>query len=238
MQKKGLFWVILPIVLLVINGGFVWYQSVQQLQTHLTIRQLHNNVTTRIEADIFFGANGSKMLSHFTYPQEYFISTNNKGEFKAYDPTNNTLISEQNFALSSDINLFAYFFRHKTADLGLQELGFGLISADAEETYIIQNWKAIHVDNPVQRVELVHENDAPIFMAYYDINETCLRKVFFDVYKKVGNFTLPSNITEINYLAPNDSMIQKTVYSNFLINDAVDSKMLNYQIPANAKLLK
>ena len=228
---------LLLLPLLAALSAFTVYQlPIQKLSASLTTKQVHKGKATTLKANLYYAA-GGKMVTHFTYPKEYFLLTNNKGEYKIYDPKANTVEQSQNLAFSTDVTYFGHFLNNRLADMGLRNLGFTLYNTRFENTTTITEWQPQLVNaSSALLVELVHENNLPIFIGYKDLKGNYMRKVFFYNYQKIQQVNLPATMTDINYLAPGDSVVSRTQYSNLLVNETAKSDYFNFQIPANAKL--
>ena len=90
----------------------------------------------------------------------------------------------------------------------------------------------------IKRVELVHKGQNPIFMKYIDPSERTIKKVYYYEYTKLGSVDFPQTITQIDYVTARDSIITKTAYGALKINEQVTSTLLDFVIPANAKIIK
>lgn len=209
---------------------------IQKLTAAITTKQVNKGKSTTVKANLYY-TTGGKLVTHFTQPREYVLLTNSKGEYKIYDPQTNTVEQNQNEAFSTDITYFGHFLNNRTTDMGLRNLGFTLYNTRFETNATVTEWKPMLVDGdtPVV-VELVHENNIPIFLGYKELSGKYLRKVFFYNYQKVQQANLPATITDINYFANGDSIVSRTQYANILVNEQAKGSYFDFQIPANAKL--
>ncbi|QQS29208.1 MAG: hypothetical protein IPM47_20635 [Sphingobacteriales bacterium] len=209
---------------------------IQKLKADITTKQVRSGKSSTVKAELYY-TSGGKLITHFTQPREYVLVTNNKGEYKIYDPNKNTVEQNQSEAFSTDITYFGHFLNNRTTDMGLRNLGFTLYNTRFETNATVTEWQPQLVDrNTPVFVELVHENSIPIFIGYKEWGGKYLRKVFFYNYQKIQHVNLPATITDINYLENNDSIVSRTNYSNILVNEQAKGSYFDFQIPANAKL--
>jgi len=215
-------------------SGFYYLKNIENIRIAMTTKVLEKGKKIIIKAEIYYQARDGKMIIHYSYPTEYFFITNSKGEAKFYDPKNNTVYKKQHFMYSSESSYFYYFLSNKMNDMGLKDLGLHLSETKFEDNLLITTWfPKIIGDGKVGKVELVHENYKPIFMAYYDTKGKILRKVYYYQYADFNNISIPLKVTEFSYLPEGDSVITKTNYSDVKINDL--SANLDNIIPRDAK---
>ncbi|OWY25083.1 hypothetical protein C7N43_17575 [Sphingobacteriales bacterium UPWRP_1] len=220
----------------ILFASFTLRLPIQRLQAAITTKQVKNGQSTTVKATMYYTA-GGKMVTHFTQPREYVLLSNSKGEYKIYDPQNNTVQQSQNQLFSTDVTYFGHFLNNRSGDMGLRSMGFALLNTRFDEGAMITEWKPqlVDADSPYY-IELVHENGEPIFIGYKDIGGKYMRKVFFYNYQKVQQVNLPLTITDINYLANGDSIVGRTQYADLLVNENATGKYFDYKIPQNAKL--
>ena len=153
--------------------------------------------------------------------------------------TKNTVLQQQNATYSTETTQFFYFLHNRKADLGLSSMGFSLSQTKFEDGLMISTWKSpTPMAKSIKRVELVHKGQNPIFMKYIDPSERTIKKVYYYEYTKLGSVDFPQTITQIDYVTARDSIITKTAYGALKINEQVTSTLLDFVIPANAKILK
>jgi outer membrane lipoprotein-sorting protein len=209
---------------------------VEKVYAKMVSRQLQANKTITLKSEICFEKNGN-MVTHFTNPAEYVVVTNKTGEIKVYDPEKNTVIVKQASIFSSQSSQFYYFLTGNTNDFGLSSLGFVPIKTYPEGDLIISEWvlKTPDSKSQVQLIKLVHKQQVPIYMEYKDKAKTTIRKVYYYAYNKFNNFTFPTTTTEIVYNSASDSVITKTVYSDFKFNAEANSSYFSFKVPNTAK---
>lgn len=201
-------------------------------------RQVQAGKSVTIKGEVFYQRNGN-MVTHFSFPRQYFIIANKLGELKIYDPTRNTVMLYRNFLFSTQSSHFYYFFSGKSADMGLNDIGYIQEKIYAEKNLIVSIWKLKIADKKalIQKVRLVFQEQRPVYMHYEDINNKVIRKVFYSNYTQLENNSFPETTTEIIY-GEGDSTVSKTNFFDFKFNHEASNKYFNFQIPHNAKIEK
>lgn len=210
----------------------------QKITAHVFTRQTEKGYVSAITSDLYYTRSGN-LVSSFTSPKLYVMVTNSQGEVRLYDPKKNTVMSFQNSLFSTTTTPFFYFFSGKTGDMGLQHAGFKIADTHFDKDQMITVWKAVNPQpkDPVVYVKLVHQQSRPIYMDYQDAKHKILRKVYYYGYTDLGGVFFPRTFTEILYQQA-DSVITKTEYSNFKLNENARSAYFDFKIPENAKLVK
>ena len=213
-------------------------QSVRKVSATMTMRTAHKGKTINTRAELCYATSG-RMVTLFPKPAELYVFNNSNGEIKVFDPTKNTVLQQQNATYSTETTQFFYFLHNRKADLGLSSMGFSLSQTKFEDGLMISTWKSpTPMAKSIKRVELVHKGQNPIFMKYIDPSERTIKKVYYYEYTKLGSVDFPQTITQIDYVTARDSIITKPAYGALKINEQVTSTLLDFVIPANAKILK
>lgn len=231
---------VFPLALLfLLLTGFTGQYIFQKIAMEMEIRSATAGNAVRTKASIYYTSEG-KMLSYFSEPQEMVIVNNKKGEITIYDPLNNTVAQQQNFMLSTETNQLYFFLENKRADLGLSAMGYTIRNTKIEDGLKITEWNPpMALVKDISLVELVHEKGNPIFMGYYAANGNVIKKTFFYSYTKVSDYiSLPSAVTQIDYKSATDSVVTKTTYTKFRLNQQVEDSKLTFEVPKNAKLIR
>jgi outer membrane lipoprotein-sorting protein len=225
------------IVIILIFSSF--HQRIfEKISLNMETRSATAGKSTQVKATLFYSSEG-KMVSYFTAPQEMIIVNNKNGEIIIYNPLNNTVIQQQNFMMSTETSQLYFFLENKRNDLGLSGMGYTLKATRFEDGLKITNWSPpMELAAQVSSVELVHEKGNPIYMGYHDRKGKIIKKIFFYNYTRVSEYiTFPNAITQIDFKTPKDSVITKTAYSEFHLNQQVNDEKLNYSVPSTAKVI-
>lgn len=224
--------------LLVISMPVQAQQNIQKVSAHIFARQAENGQKTVIQGDLYFTSDG-KLLSHFTDPKSYIMITNKKGEVRIYNQEENSVMQFQNELFSSNAMPFYYFFSGKTKDMGLKQSGYKIVKTNFKDNLTVTLWQPINKKpkDPIAFVKLVHKQANPIYMDYEDAHKKVIRKSYYYNYTNLNGVDFPKAFTEILY-NDKDSVITKTEYSDFKVNEQANSSYFNFKIPTNAKLIK
>jgi outer membrane lipoprotein-sorting protein len=227
------------VLLILLLTGFSKQYIFQKIAMEMEVRSAAAGNAIKTKASIYYTAEG-KMLSYFSEPQEMVIINNKKGEITIYNPISNTVAQQQNYLLGTETNQLFFFLDNKRNDLGLNAMGFTIRNTKIEDGLKITEWNPPMVMlKDVSKVELVHEKGNPIFMGYYAANGGIIKKTFFYNYVKVSDYiSLPSVVTQIDFKSTTDSVVTKTTYTKFRLNQQVEDDKLSFEVPKNAKLLK
>ena len=233
-QANSLFWV----------GGFILITSIstfkkfERISIKMLSRAAHNGYVTTSEADIYYSYTG-KMVTHLKIPEEMIIINNARGEVTIYNVKDNSVYQDQNPLFSTETSQIHIFFQNKRTDLGLKDMGFKTSNTKFEDGLMITEWwPPMEMMSQIQKVELVHERQNPIYLAYVEATGKVVKKVYFYDYIQVGDIEFPTSITQIDYMASNDSIVTKTAYSDIRVDNQIKTDYLDFEIPRNAKILK
>lgn len=210
----------------------------QKVSVEMETRSAMAGKTARMRASIYYTAEG-KMVSYYSEPQEMVIVNNKKGEITIYNPADNTVAQQQNYMLGTETSQLYFFMENKKADLGLSAMGYTVSNTRFEDGLKITEWKPpMNLINEISKVELVHEKGNPIFMAYHGAKGNMIKKMFFYNYTPISEYiVIPSTVTQIDFKTATDSVVTKTVYSQFRLNQQVTDDKLNFIVPSNAKVI-
>jgi outer membrane lipoprotein-sorting protein len=210
--------------------------TVNKIYAELETRQLKDGKYITVKGEICYEGNGN-MVSHYFYPKDYVLLSNNKGEVKLYEPSSNTVVLTQNNAFSSQTSEFYYFFAGKLADMGLSDIGYVQEKVYPEKDLMVSLWKLKKPDakRQVQKIKLVHQRQSPVYMHYEDGKGAIVRKVYYYGYTQLQDVSFPATSTEVMF-SGKDSSVTKSVFRNFRLNEQATSQYFNYKIPSNAKI--
>lgn len=215
--------------------GSLFLQS-GNISFHLESRTLAKGKVVIIKADMYYKYEEGKMITHYTYPFEYYIISNRKGEAKIYDPKSNTVSLKRGLLYSTDIDMINLFLTGRYSDLGLKDMNFKMASSKKDKEYTISTWITDTKDTEKQqKIELAHDRTLPVYMAIYSTDGKVAKKVYYSDYALQGEYYIPARITEVSYVNKNDSVINKKEYSNFTFGVQATGGYFNFVIPQNAK---
>lgn len=215
------------------------YQGMDLVSFEMERRVNAKGQTIRSTATIYFNSEGD-MVTKYTPPLEMYIFNNTEGEIKLYNQTENTVIQSVNYTAGTTNTNFYYFLQGETEDMGLRKLGFALTNTRYEEGLLITEWSApMDMSAGFASVELVHQNDLPVFLGHKDQKGNFVKKAFYYDYTQLDGYIMfPNAITEIEYLGKKDSVITKSNFESFRFNDDVDTQYFDFMIPEDATVLK
>ena len=234
---------ILLIVIIVTSGAFLPGPAavprplaIEKLSVDMTIRQVQQGKSVTLKGSLFYRQNGN-MVTHFIYPREYMIVANKLGETRLYDPVKNTVIQYQNFLFSTQSSQFYYFFSGKISDMGLTRIGYVQDKTYNEGSLLVTEWKLKAPDKKasIQRIKIVYDGQRPVYMHYQEAGGRVFRTVFYYNYQMLDAYFFPATTTEILY-DKGDSVVSKTNYTDFRLNERATGAYYNYTIPPNAKI--
>lgn len=219
--------------------GFNWasFQKIDRFSLELESKSLHNGKSVSLQGEVYFQPKGSLLVTHIRFPFEKYTKSNVLGEFVEYDFRNNRVSRQMEKSLSSRYSFFHIFFNGQTSDMGLLEQGFKLTNTRLDKKMVITEWKPTSTDNVrISKAELVHENNLPIYLAFFDAGGKPIQKSFYSNYNELGNIVLPFTLTEFEYYSSKDSVITRRNYSKPKINSEVTDTWFKFSPPANARL--
>jgi len=192
-----------------------------------------------IKAEVYYLFDQGKMITRYLTPSEYLFISNNKGEASVYYPASNQVAMKQAMEYDTEKTMLYYFLADKLNDLGLKDLGFKLTDTRFEEGLIISTWEPATAFNDVySKVELVHENDLPIYIAYFNVKGKLIQKIYYYNYEFHQDLALPHKVLEYQYLQDGDSIMNRIAYSNVKTGSDAQNEIFNFKIPANARIIK
>lgn len=229
--------VLVAISLLGVSTGFI-HLNMDRIMFRMVTQSLQDGKVSRVEADLYFTALDSRLVTRFHEPVKQVAITNRFGELSIYNESAQTVFHAQGQEYSSENHMIYYFLRGRTRDLGLRELGFKQTHTEISGDLVISQWEApASVRHIFSRIELVHQDFMPIYAGYYGAEGDMLRKVYYTDYENLSHFRLPLSITEFNYLPEGDSIINRVRISDVLINQDAHSSWFEFEIPSHARII-
>lgn len=226
------------VLLLLFNSGFV-STGADRIMMQMESQSLQGGKAATLHGELFYQALDGKLITRLDGQVNQVMITNRYGELVVYDPKNNTVFRAQSLEYSSQNNLIFYFLNGKTHDLGLGEMGFRQQEVEFSEGLMITQWvPPTSLNHLISYVELVHEDYVPIYAGYYDAGGELVKKVYYTDYEYFTDLMLPTTLTEFNYLATGDSIINRVRFSNIRLNRQAVSSWFNFEIPEDARIIE
>lgn len=212
-------------------------QSFDWVSFKMVKRTTSNGAVTSTEADVYYSSDGA-MVTRIVRPTEIYMLNNAYGEFQIYNPQSNSVVRSVDNRMASEHTSYISFLLGRAEDMGLEAAGFVLRDSRVEDMMLISEYQApADAKGYIDFVELVSNGDYPIFMGYVGKDGSYVKKVFYYDFESVANAECPMSITEIDFIK-GDSVLSKTTFSDFKFDRSEDAKMVNFEIPENAKLIK
>lgn len=210
-----------------------------RLSLSMETKILKGGQVSTIKAEIFYLFDQGKMITRYISPVEYIFVSNNKGEASVYYPKSNQVAVKQAIEFDTEKTMLYYFLADKLNDLGLKDLGFKLTDTRFEEGMMISTWEPATSFNDIfSKVELVHENDLPIYIAYFNLKNKLTQKIYYYNYQFHQDLALPHKVLEYQYLQDGDSILNRIAYSNVKTGNDANDDFFNFKIPSNARIIK
>ena len=88
------------------------------------------------------------------------------------------------------------------------------------------------------KMNLGNKGKNPIFIGYKGEKGNYIKKVFYYSYETIGSIDFPKSITEFSYISKKDSIISKTYFDSFQLNNPADREFIEFEVPSNARLIE
>ncbi|MFP4060372.1 MAG: hypothetical protein ACOCXD_01075 [Bacteroidota bacterium] len=235
MKSKRIFMAFLVILFLL--QGFSWYSG--RVSLHVESKKIFKGKVVTVESDIYYSYETGNKVTHYTSPEEFFFISNNLGEVKIYYPGKNQVVINQGAVFSNKYDDLHFFLNNRADDMGLREMGFKLEKTEFDNSLMISSWyPPVSLVEQISKIELVHEEYIPIYMAHHGPRSDIIRKVYYSDYHHENGINLPTRITEIEYVADGDSIVTRKQLMNLRFGGAAISPYFNFRIPDNAELIE
>ncbi len=217
---------------------FSFTPSGRELYIEMESLSLDNGKYIKVNSEILYDFSSEKMVSHFNYPNEYYLLNNSYGESKLYLPSKNGVIVRYGKEYSTQSSLLIQFLKGEQSDFGLGSQGFQIQDSYFEGQFFISNWiPPTSLMKLFSKVKLVTENDFPIYIEYINSKNLVVQKLYFSNYQEVNYSKIPLRITQVYYSSENDSTINRISFKNLRLGENLANKLRDYKIPDDAKLL-
>lgn len=198
-------------------------------------KTLEKGKVVRTAGEVFYRNSDGMMVTKFSFPYEYYVFVNGKGEMKMYDPKYNSVMLRESKDLSSENSFFFQYLKKGGGDLGLSASGYKVSKTRKNGNVIVTEWVPAGRSD-VSKVELAMEKNLPIAMFIYNNKNQVTTKTYYSGFIKVGGTDFPSSVTDITFKTKTDSVIAKRWYKNPKTGSAVDLKYFSFKIPEDAKV--
>jgi hypothetical protein len=220
---------------LLLTSTFVMYgQNFTSL--HLKSETYQQGRLATIESDYYFNNETGELVVHGKFPKNHIKISNRLGEVKTYFPDENLVSLKQNQLYSSENELISYFLSNNYYDLGLSSEGFTVASTKMDGQNRVVTWVSPAGLKQIGKVDLVFEEDRPIYAAYYNSSGKVVRKIYYYNYQVFSNFILPAKVSQITFTSEKDSIIQRNTWSEIKISTVANSSYFGFKIPEDAKV--
>lgn len=224
------------VLILILNSTIVSGQNNNYISFHLKNETYQKGRLVVLESDYFFDIEKSELTVHGMSPKNHVKISNRLGEVKIYFPEENLVTLKQDQFFSSENELAYFFLTNNYYDLGLAKEGFAVSDTKMDGEHQIVTWTAPSGLKQVVQVELVFEGDRPVYAAYFNLNRSIIRKIYYYNYEVFGSFIFPMKVTQISYTSEKDSVIQRNTWSDVHVAAIPGSGYFNYKIPDDAKV--
>lgn len=223
---------------LLLNTGIA-SAGADRIMMKMESQSLQGGKTSTVHGELFYLALDGKLITRIDGQVNQVMITNRYGELAIYNPGKNTVFRTQSLEYSSQNNLIFYFLHGKIHDLGLGEMGFRQQKIEFEDGLMITHWSPpSSINHLISYVELVHDDYVPIYAGYYDAGGELVKKVYYSDYEYYPDLILPTTLTEFNYLATGDSIINRVRFSDIRINRQAVSSWFDFEIPEDARIIE
>jgi len=229
-----------PIVFILIISFFSVFAiaKLDVLSLEMESQTLRKGKKITVKSNIYYRLLGSKLVTQTTFPFESISITDAHGEMTYYEFKTNRVTMKRGEDYSSKGSFIYNFLNGKINDMGLPEMNMKLKNTEMEGKFVISNWVTANGNKKgLQKIIVAHENGLPVYMCFYNEENTAMQKVYYNNYKDVGLIKLPTLITEIAFEnETKDSVITRRYYKNIKTNNDVETKYLDFKIPQNAQI--
>jgi outer membrane lipoprotein-sorting protein len=223
---------------------FPWELSqttISKISSEMEVRSVFGGKSIVTKGVVYCDLLNQKTVTNLVHPVALISIQEKSGEVFSYDSKSNVVIQKKSQVTVSSDNVFKYLLLNQ-GDMGLKEMGFRLRSSKINNGLDVLTWDPpFMLASKVSSVELVTQNNNPIYMANFDTKNKIINKTYYTKYQNVFGTYLPMQITDFQYIYSEknkkDSVLTKTTFSNIKINNEMNQDMLSFKIPSNAKVI-
>ena len=226
-------------VLLFIFPSHSFAQQIQLISADLTVKKLEKGTSFTQTATLLYRSNGA-LISHFHPPVEHIVLNNSNGNIRLYNVKKNEVTVLNEPFLGSNTTYFYFFVNRKMADLGLSDYGFTLYDSQFEAPYQITWWvPPAELLSQLSKVKLVHKEGRIVFAGYHHPKAGLFKKVYYSGGEYILGSFFPEKITTITYIDQGqDSVIERSVFSEIKVNAAANTLDMEFEIPSDASVVE
>lgn len=231
------FLIVVALILFVVFSGFI-SAGVDRVMLRMESQSLQGGKTATLHAELFYQSLDGKLITRLDGRLNRVMITNRHGELTVYDPEKNTVFRAQSLEYSSQNNLVYFFLNGKIHDLGLGEMGFKQEKTDFSDGLMITRWTSpSSLNHIISYVELVHQDQVPIYAGYHDAAGNIAKRIYYSDYEYYSDLVLPMTVTEFNYLSTGDSIVNRVRFSDVRFNRQAVSSWFDFEVPENARMV-
>ncbi|MBQ7253481.1 MAG: hypothetical protein IJS30_02255 [Bacteroidales bacterium] len=205
--------------------------SQNRVSADAEVKKLLNGKVTTVTKREFCKSDG-RMVTVFTSPDNYIMTTNLDGEMVTYSPARNEAFKDRGDEYSTIENLIFLFLSGRSADLGLTSLGYALATSSTDGDGYLKRTYTTRNKGAVPRIDIVLKDFLPVYVAYMDHAGAVVSKTYLSGYDLNSRFVFPARVTAIDYLQDRDSSVTRTLYSNIKVNS--DEPEFSFELPSDA----
>ena len=233
-----MYWIALSVISMVFFFFFLNQGALTRLSFDLTARVLHQGQSAQTTGTVYYEVTDGLLITKMHTPFNQIVKTTALGQYSSYEFETNQVMLSQGADFSSKNSFLYTFLSGQINDMGLRKLNFKQIESNIEDGLLVTTWAApANTANISPFIKIVSENGLPIFMGFYDEQMNITQKTYYTNYQPVSYLQLPFTITEITFTTETDSTITQRQYSNLKLNNEVEKRWIDFEIPSNAKVV-
>ncbi len=234
-MKKTFFLLLISLFVLFSNAQ----DGSNRVSASLLVEKLSDGKVVKVGANIYIDLNELKMVTHYLYPKEYMLISNNKGEIKFYFPDKNEVFTDQSKSYAAQNELIYYLLTTKEYNFGVDQVGCKLKSTTYEDNHLVTMWEPpLAQQENFKEMKFVYKNNLPVFSAYMDKHDSVVKKTYYYDYQFINRFPIPRKITEYLYLKNGTKIISRKTYTNLKSGFNVNHTMFDFKIPDDATIVE
>ena len=216
--------------------------NIKKISTEMEVRTIFGGQSVLTKGIVCIDLNTQKTVTKINYPISIVTIQEKSGDIFTYEPIKNVVAQRKSGVITSSENVLKNFLTQTQNDLGLKEKGFKLINSKFNKGLVILTYEPpVIMAQKISYVELVTQNNSPIYIANFDQKKKLINKTYYTKYQKMHGSSLPMQIINFQYTYSDknkkDSVVTKTLFSAIKINNNIEESIMNFKIPSNAKVV-